>query len=426
MDEAGGNLELGHALREAQLGTRLAQEAEAHMAADRRAPALAGLDAAILVFSRLVGLEVDAFQISTVEGAMPPSLTTAAKKSFRLHRAAELERLKSQRLPELFVSKAQLYLKLCQHAEVVEACSQATALWPSMRRPPCLAAVALRALDRCEEADAELARFDALNQQRQNVASQRALIARFAEFQQLEYADTHADWPASPPSQPLIQLAASWRARPAQTASTLLALLEVEDIRQELLAVFALRSKRAMACTCDALRTTMYAELHAPTLSLRIEDATYENAAFVARLPQLGKLRMQGEAEPLDLTRLRTLNRVAVGHLSFEAAIFRGAVLGGGEHSVRVSSGHVINLQPLRTRERVNLAGRQLRDQDLACLLGALSLNRCLKELDLLNNHAPEGNPAKVAMLQALPWPWLRKYKSLKPHELLQACTAAE
>jgi hypothetical protein len=36
------------------------------MAADRRAPALAGLDAAILVFSRLVGLEVDAFQISTV------------------------------------------------------------------------------------------------------------------------------------------------------------------------------------------------------------------------------------------------------------------------------------------------------------------------------------------------------------------------
>jgi hypothetical protein len=29
-------------------------------------------------------------------------------------------------------------------------------------------------------------------------------------------------------------------------------------------------------------------------------------------------------------------------------------------------------------------------------------------------------------MLQALRWPWLRKYKSLKPHELLQVCTAAE
>ena len=40
-------------------------------------------------------------------------------------------------------------------------------------------------------------------------------------------------------------------------------------------------------------------------------------------------------------------------------------------------------LHPLRTRERVNLTHHQLRDKDLAVLLGALSLNPHLKKLDL-------------------------------------------
>ena len=66
----------------------------------------------------------------------------------------------------------------------------------------------------------------------------------------------------------------------------------------------------------------------------------------------------------------------------------------------------------LRTRECVNLAHRQLRDKDLAVLLGALSLNQHLKELDLNEPRGPNGamfsSNLRAAMVAALPWPLLR------------------
>ena len=74
-----------------------------------------------------------------------------------------------------------------------------------------------------------------------------------------------------------------------------------------------------------------------------------------------------------------------VGKLGFEAALFVDAALSGGEHIIRLSSDASVALLPLRTRERVNLHS-QLKGQDLAVqpvLLGALSLNFHLKELDI-------------------------------------------
>ena len=177
----------------------------------------------------------------------------------------------------------------------------------------------------------------------------------------------------------------------------------------------SLHSKRASCCCCSTLRSHVSANLHAPSLSVRIEDATFDNAAFVGRLPRLGTLHVQGEAflsDGVDLNKLRSLNRIATGSLSFEAALFVGAALSGGEHTLRLSSGACVALPPLRTRERVNLAHRQLRDKDLAVLLGALSLNQQLKELDL---NEPRGANAimytsnlRAAMVAALPWPLLR------------------
>ena len=140
---------------------------------------------------------------------------------------------------------------------------------------------------------------------------------------------------------------------------------------------------------------------------VRIEDATFDNAAFVGRLPRLGTLHVQGEtflSDGIDLHKLRSLDRITVGQLSFEASLFVGAVLSGGEHTLRLSGGTCVALHPLRTRERLNLTHHQLRDKDLAVLLGALSLNPQLLELDLRGNNAPSCRVVKVAMISALPW----------------------
>ena len=49
----------------------------------------------------------------------------------------------------------------------------------------------------------------------------------------------------------------------------------------------ALTSKRALACTCYALRERLTPHLRAATLSVRRGDAIWSNALFVARLPGL-------------------------------------------------------------------------------------------------------------------------------------------
>ena len=173
------------------------------------------------------------------------------------------------------------------------------------------------------------------------------------------------------------------------------------------------------------MRRTVAAHLGAESLRVGIEDASFENAAFVGRLPNLRTLEVEGEAflpgGVLDFGRLRGLKRIAVGGLSFESCLFLGAALSGGEHTLRMSSGHCVALPPLRSRERINLNNKGLKDGDLAVLLGALSLNRFLRELDLFGNPAPAKDGVKAAMVQSLPWELLRNH-SLRPGALLDGC----
>ena len=126
--------------------------------------------------------------------------------------------------------------------------------------------------------------------------------------------------------------------------------------------------------------------MHGESFAVRIEDATFENAAFVGRLPNLERLHVQGETSlphGLDLKYLRGLDRITINKLGFEAALFLGAAISGGYQSLRLSNNSCVLLAPLRTRERINLFNRELRDSDLAALLGALSLNLHIKELNI-------------------------------------------
>ena len=85
-----------------------------------------------------------------------------------------------------------------------------------------------------------------------------------------------------------------------------------------------------------------------------------------------------------------------------------------------MSSGHCVSMPPLRTRDRINLSGRSLTDSDLGALLGALSLNSYLKELDLSGNPAPSKGGIKAAMIASLPWPLLRAYGTIRPQNVLE------
>ena len=116
------------------------------------------------------------------------------------------------------------------------------------------------------------------------------------------------------------------------------------------------------------------------------------------------------------------MHTVQVGSLRFEAALFLGAALSARDVMLKMSSGFRIALTPLRTRDRINLARRGLKDSDMAALLGALSLNSFLRELDLSGNPAPAREGIKAAMIYALPWTLLRSLGSIQAAKLLEAC----
>ena len=116
-------------------------------------------------------------------------------------------------------------------------------------------------------------------------------------------------------------------ARGGATFTLLGSLLGLDDLLIEVLRALSLKSKRAAACSCRALRWHVGMQMAQPTLHVRIEDATFENAAFVSRLAHLQALHIEGELfndGVLDLAKLRTLKRISVGALQFEAALFLG------------------------------------------------------------------------------------------------------
>ena len=118
-------------------------------------------------------------------------------------------------------------------------------------------------------------------------------------------------------------------------------------------------------------------DARAPRLVVRAEDATLENAAFVARLlPPPARRRRRRATRRMGSGEAQGLSKVRVSTLSFEASLFVGFLLWDGEQTLRLSDDKLVALAPLRTRERINLCGRGTQPSDLAVLLGALSQNR--------------------------------------------------
>ena len=189
-----------------------------------------------------------------------------------------------------------------------------------------------------------------------------------------------------------------------------------EDLFDHCLLSLPLAARRAVACTNHALRTRI-SRLSTPVLRVSKEDATFENAQFVARLPGLTTLFVEGETtlpNGLEIARLRDVARINCSCVQFETGLFLGVALAAGDHRFRLSSGVCVNLAPLRTRDRLCLASNLTRT-DLAVLLGALSLNRGLCELDLsgllyLDDEEEERGFAQLASVFKAALPTLAGY----------------
>ena len=164
-----------------------------------------------------------------------------------------------------------------------------------------------------------------------------------------------------------------------------LARLGTDALSLTLLRRMRLRDKRAAACSCRGLRALIAPHLRSATLHVLAEDATPDNGAFVARLPTLERLHVEGESflsDGLDIPKLRSLPRLALKTIGAPAALFLGYLLSGGDHIIRLSNGSsCISLQPVATRNSLRLVVASA--ADLAVILGSLSNNRALKRLEL-------------------------------------------
>ena len=367
-------------------------------------------------------------------------------------RARRWEQSLAAQCATLHCLRARALLRLREPQRALASTAAATALSSGCVQAPCLAALAYTMLGQAAEAAEAAGRVSVLRQRRRCLVQQRPLLARFVAEVRREptwlwpnlYPDAESPFgratqPAPPRAQPSLGIPFEMPPRewfPMYTAvrrsaaspnghsghsgacgsggfgvafSLLASLFEYIDVRGELLRAMPLHATRAAGCVCWMLREHVHAHLRAPQLCVSIQDATYDNAAFVGRLPGLARLTVESLPRALDISHLRSLTRVNVKDLSFEGALFLGGLLAGGEQTVRVSSGSCVRLPPLRTRERLNLSSRGLTDSDLAVLLGALALNVGLKELDLASNPAPEGPEIKAAVVGALPWGLLER-----------------
>ena len=143
-----------------------------------------------------------------------------------------------------------------------------------------------------------------------------------------------------------------------------------------------LQAKRALACTCSALRPVIFQLLRQPRLVVQEHDAIWDNARFVANVlmqsvPQQ-TLSVAGETcvPEMKLAHLRTLSRLKVGTMGPTAALFFGAAISDSDCVLRLSTGATKSIRALRENDRVNLQMPEIaQSSDRNAMLGALMLD---------------------------------------------------
>ena len=138
-----------------------------------------------------------------------------------------------------------------------------------------------------------------------------------------------------------------------------------------------LLATRGMACCCFQLRALLTPVLRGPALDVGPCDATWENAVFVARLPGLRTLRIDGEhfLPEVEVERVRSRPRLKIGQMGATAALFVGALIADGNLLLRLSDDNrVVDFEDLRGGR----AYGKFSVADACALLGPLSRNQAL------------------------------------------------
>ena len=157
----------------------------------------------------------------------------------------------------------------------------------------------------------------------------------------------------SPPLAPLVEMADREECQPGCDDKFLQAL----DILVQLEGFVPLRDLRSLASSCYTARMQASAILRAPELSVGAADASWQNAAFVARLPGLLRLRVRGDPllPVIDVAVVRSKPRMRLrsadggATISEAGALFLGAIIGGGDHTLRLTDNlSYLSLEDLR------------------------------------------------------------------------------
>ena len=177
-----------------------------------------------------------------------------------------------------------------------------------------------------------------------------------------------------------------------------------------LLPPIRLHGLRSMACCCHTLAAIVRAHYSSPHFCVGDADASLELAMFAAGLGR-ATLRIEGDQHlpVLECARYRSLARLKVGAMGTTAALYFGAVVADCNCTVRLANGIACkDLKPLREIASISLRagtlgseGSVLSATDLAALLGALSLNQRLTELDLSGNSLGSACVPRVLELLA-------------------------
>ena len=172
-----------------------------------------------------------------------------------------------------------------------------------------------------------------------------------------------------------------------------------------------LQAKRALACTCSALRPVIFQLLRQPRLVVQEHDAIWDNARFVANVlmqsvPQQ-TLSVAGETcvPEMKLAHLRTLPRLKVGTMGPTAALFFGAAISDSDCVLRLSTGATKSIRVLRENDRINLQMPEIaQPSDRNAMLGALMLG-AVRAASPVTHIQANGARSRPCMLARSAWP---------------------